>query len=95
MDSSFDEDGKQTIDFGTGKDLAYSLAVDYLDRIVLAGSSNQLMTGNDFAGGDGSDTVIVVFGEIAGSVKIIDTGIGALDVNNLTIQSSTIVNSSI
>ena len=47
LDTSFDGDGKQTIVFGSpGEDLAYGVAVDSHDRIVLAGST---FTNHDFA----------------------------------------------
>jgi uncharacterized delta-60 repeat protein len=39
LDSSFDGDGKQTIDFGEVRDEAYGVAIDSLDRVVLAGSA--------------------------------------------------------
>jgi uncharacterized delta-60 repeat protein len=37
LDASFDGDGKQTIAFGTANDQAYGVAVDSLDRVVVAG----------------------------------------------------------
>jgi uncharacterized delta-60 repeat protein len=40
LDSSFDSDGKQTINFGGSTDVAYGVAVDAADRVVLAGTSN-------------------------------------------------------
>ena len=43
LDSTFDGDGKQTIDFG-GSDRAFDLAIDSEGRIVIAGDSQ-----NDFA----------------------------------------------
>jgi uncharacterized delta-60 repeat protein len=39
LDSSFDGDGKQTIDFGASSDTGYGVAVDSLDRVVVAGRS--------------------------------------------------------
>jgi uncharacterized delta-60 repeat protein len=38
LDNSFDGDGKQTIDFG-GSETAYGVAVDSLDRVVVAGET--------------------------------------------------------
>src|SRR5262249_7521362 len=49
LDTSFDADGKQTIDFGSGYDIGYSVAVDSLDRVLLAGSSFEVGIGTDFA----------------------------------------------
>ena len=51
LDTTFDGDGKQTIDFGgsRGLDLASSIVVDSLDRVLVAGYSRQDSTGNDFA----------------------------------------------
>jgi len=46
LDASFDGDGKQTIDFG-GDDEAYGVAVDSLDRLVVAGSTKN-GSGHDF-----------------------------------------------
>jgi uncharacterized delta-60 repeat protein len=43
LDTNFDTDGKQTVDFGTTTDRAYAMALDGSGRIVLAGN-----TGNDF-----------------------------------------------
>jgi uncharacterized delta-60 repeat protein len=40
FDTSFDGDGKQTIDFGTGDDVAFGVAVARGDRVVLGGDSN-------------------------------------------------------
>jgi uncharacterized delta-60 repeat protein len=37
LDPSFDEDGKQTITFGMASDEGFSVAVDSLDRVVVAG----------------------------------------------------------
>lgn len=39
LDTSFDGDGKQTIDLGTGDDIAYGVAIAGADRVVLGGSS--------------------------------------------------------
>jgi uncharacterized delta-60 repeat protein len=40
LDASFDVDGKQTIDFGTGDDLGEAVAVDSLDRVIVSGITN-------------------------------------------------------
>jgi uncharacterized delta-60 repeat protein len=40
LDTSFDGDGKQTISFGASDDQAYSVTLDSLDRVVLAGTTN-------------------------------------------------------
>jgi uncharacterized delta-60 repeat protein len=46
LDAGFDTDGKQTIGFGAySHDFAYGVAVDSLDRVVLAGA----ISNNDFA----------------------------------------------
>lgn len=37
LDGSFDIDGKQTFDFGASNEAAFSVAVDSLDRVVVAG----------------------------------------------------------
>lgn len=37
LDTSFDTDGKQTIDFGNTEDQAYGVAVDSVGRIVVVG----------------------------------------------------------
>jgi uncharacterized delta-60 repeat protein len=39
LDSSFDSDGKQTVDFG-GAETAYGMVIDAADRVVLAGNSD-------------------------------------------------------
>jgi uncharacterized delta-60 repeat protein len=50
LDSSFDGDGKQTIDFGAGDDGAFGVAIDSLNRIVTAGNTFNFSTFNsDFA----------------------------------------------
>ena len=49
LDATFDSDGKQTIDFGNTTDFAYGVAIDSLDRIIVAGASSQGSTGYDFA----------------------------------------------
>ena len=50
LDSSFDLDGRQTVDFGNTTDYAQSVAIDNQDRIVVAGYSGQpAPTGYDFA----------------------------------------------
>ncbi|MEQ1824517.1 MAG: matrixin family metalloprotease [Pirellula sp.] len=59
------------------------------DTILINGTFGSGVTTD---GGQGSDNVIIVFGDIAGSVEVIDTGTGTLDVNSLTIQSVAIDN---
>jgi uncharacterized delta-60 repeat protein len=50
LDSSFDGDGKQIIDFGPGDDGAFGVAIDSLNRIVVAGNTFNYATYNsDFA----------------------------------------------
>ena len=49
LDTSFDTDGKQTVDFGSNDDQAAAVAVDSQGRILLAGGSVQNTTNNDFA----------------------------------------------
>ncbi len=49
LDVEFDGDGKQTVDFGASYDKAYSVAVDSADRVLVAGTSRQPTTGDDFA----------------------------------------------
>jgi uncharacterized delta-60 repeat protein len=49
LDSSFENDGKQTIDFGASGDYLHSVAVDGQSRIVVAGYSSQSGTSSDFA----------------------------------------------
>ena len=48
LDLSFGTDGKQTVDFGND-DYGNGVAVDLLDRVLLAGYTYQDATGNDFA----------------------------------------------
>ena len=48
LDTSFDSDGKQTISFGTSDDVAYGVAVDSLNRIVVVGYTVN-GSNNDFA----------------------------------------------
>jgi uncharacterized delta-60 repeat protein len=48
LDSSFDGDGKQTIDFGSPSDIANTVAVDSLDRVIVAGYTNNGLN-DDFA----------------------------------------------
>jgi uncharacterized delta-60 repeat protein len=48
LDASFDGDGKQTIAFGTFNDLAYGVAVDSIDRVVIGGYSYDAVS-SDFA----------------------------------------------
>lgn len=48
LDTDFATDGKQIIDFG-GSDIAGGVAVDSLDRVVVAGYSAQSGSGTDFA----------------------------------------------
>jgi uncharacterized delta-60 repeat protein len=47
LDSSFDSDGKQTIAFGVRDDLAYGVAIDSANRVLVAGESD--FDGRDFA----------------------------------------------
>lgn len=47
LDGSFDGDGKQTISFTSGNDIAYAVAVDSLDRILVAGSELSPSSNND------------------------------------------------
>jgi uncharacterized delta-60 repeat protein len=47
LDSAFDGDGKQTIDFGGDYDISLGVTIASADRVVLAGSSNR--DGNSFA----------------------------------------------
>jgi uncharacterized delta-60 repeat protein len=50
LDTTFDSDGMQTIDFDSHSDSAYSVAVDSADRVLVAGTSYRISTGeNDFA----------------------------------------------
>jgi uncharacterized delta-60 repeat protein len=49
LDSSFDGDGKLTIDFGSDIDGAFGLAVDSLGGVIVAGVSYQEATDFDFA----------------------------------------------
>ena len=50
LDSSFDGDGRATINFGSAEDIGRSVVVDTLDRVIVVGYSNQGgMTGYDFA----------------------------------------------
>lgn len=48
LDSSFDGDGKQTIDFGASYEAAFGVAIDSLNRVVVAGYSFN-GSDNDFA----------------------------------------------
>ena len=41
LDTSFDGDGKQTVDFGSTQDLGYGVAVDRHDNVLVAGWSDQ------------------------------------------------------
>ena len=41
LDTSFDSDGKQTVDFGSTSDFGYGVAVDSQDNVLVAGFSNQ------------------------------------------------------
>jgi uncharacterized delta-60 repeat protein len=48
LDSSFDSDGKQTVTFGISSEVAYGVAVDSLNRVLVAGDAlNPAL--NDFA----------------------------------------------
>src|SRR5439155_1459707 len=47
LDSSFDGDGKQTIPFGIGDEVAFAVALDSLDRVLLAGYTHYV--NDDFA----------------------------------------------
>lgn len=49
LDTSFDDDGKQTIDFGGTRDIGYTAALDAFGRVLVAGYSEQPITGADFA----------------------------------------------
>lgn len=49
FDVDFDGDGRQAVDFGSEYDYAYSVAVDNIDRVVIAGVTSQSITGDDFA----------------------------------------------
>ncbi len=49
LDTSFDGDGKRTIDFGSPNDYGNSVAVQADGRILVGGYSYQSVTGNDFA----------------------------------------------
>ncbi|MEX2317457.1 MAG: delta-60 repeat domain-containing protein [Pirellulales bacterium] len=71
LDTTFSDDGKATVDFGSFEDLGYSAAIDDSGRFVVAGYSDQWATGYDLAvarlnddgtldtsfGGDGKATV--------------------------------------
>lgn len=48
-DTSFSRDGKVTTDFGVGDDEAYSIMVQADGKILLAGTSNVIDDGGDFA----------------------------------------------
>ncbi len=48
LDTSFDSDGKQTIDFGGTSDYGRSIAVDSQDNVLVAGQTLQGATGYDF-----------------------------------------------
>ncbi|NCT84773.1 MAG: hypothetical protein GXC94_16625 [Comamonadaceae bacterium] len=49
LDASFGHGGRVTTSFGNGDDKAYALLLQPDGKIVLAGGSNQGLTGNDFA----------------------------------------------
>ena len=50
LDTTFDDDGRTTIDFGSADDIGRSVVVDTLDRVIVDGYSNQGgTTGYDFA----------------------------------------------
>jgi uncharacterized delta-60 repeat protein len=50
LDASFNGNGQQSVNFGPTNDLAYGVAVDSLDRIVVAGQAGDASnTKNDFA----------------------------------------------
>ena len=49
LDSSFDGDGKQTVDFGGGYEASYGVAVDSLNRVLLAGYTDNNGPDHDFA----------------------------------------------
>jgi uncharacterized delta-60 repeat protein len=48
LDPSFDGDGKQTIAFGTSNDNGYGVAIDSMDRVVVAGGAS-IGSSGDFA----------------------------------------------
>ncbi len=49
LDTSFDGDGKATTDFGSSQDFDPAVALQADGKIILAGTSNQSGTGNNFA----------------------------------------------
>lgn len=49
LDNSFNSDGVATIFFGESNDVAYSIAVQADEKIVVAGRSSASITGDDFA----------------------------------------------
>ena len=49
LDTTFDSDAKQIIDFGATDDFGYGVAVDSQDRALIGGSSRQVGTGANFA----------------------------------------------
>jgi titin len=49
LDSSFDDDGKQLVDFGNTSGSSQAVTVDAQDRIIVVGGSVQSETGGDFA----------------------------------------------
>jgi uncharacterized delta-60 repeat protein len=49
LDTAFGDDGKVTTDLGASGDWAYAIALDPIGRILVAGSTYQSSTGQDFA----------------------------------------------
>ena len=86
LDSSFDGDGKQTIDFGSLSDFAYGVTIDSLDRIVVVGNTSN-GSNKDFAvarltgagaldssfDGDGKKTIALGSGDDQALAVAVDT----------------------
>jgi uncharacterized delta-60 repeat protein len=83
LDSTFDGDGKQTIDFGGDYEIASGVAIASADRVVLAGSSNH--DGYSFAVArlTGDTTVAVA--------QVNDGSVQRSRVTSITVRFSSIV----
>ena len=77
LDPSFDNDGKQTIDFGSDSDPGFGVALQADGKIVVAGYSDQGVTGFDFAVARLNDTGSLDNSFGSGGKQTIDFDLGS------------------